>query len=293
MSPRPPTVENKFYPGDKRSLVRMMEEFFTRAGGLPESMDSKPVKGVIVPHAGYAFSGPTAARSYKEIAKGFNNIDTFIILGPSHSGLGGKISISRMDFETAFGVVKNDLELTDLILERSNAISISEEAHMLEHSIEVQLPFLQYIAQTAGKDFQLVPIAMLSQNIHHSRNVGAAIFEAVRDSGKNVVVIASSDFTHGGGAYRFNPCPKNQLVDWLYEHDKLALDCISGLDLEGFLEVKNNYRLNICGSGPIGVLMEFSRLAGAKEARVLKYTTSSDLSHSLRAVVGYGSVVVE
>lgn len=295
MSIRPPAVENQFYPGDKRAILRMLDEYFTRAGGLPTDFNGTPVKGVVVPHAGYVYSGPTAARSYRALAGGFNNIDCFVMLGPSHSGLGHRISISKMDFESPLGIVRNDNELADLLLNRCSIISHSEEAHILEHSVEVQLPFLQFIAEAAGKDKDLtfVPIAMITQNIQHARTVGKAIFDVSRESGRRIAVIASSDFTHGGAGYGFIPCPRKQLVDWMHEHDGIALQKIGDLDLEGFFKFKGEHKLNICGSGPIGVLIEFARFSGATKGKVLQYKTSYDVSRSTRQVVGYGSVVIE
>ncbi len=293
MSVRPPAVMDRFYPGDKASILRLLEEYFTRAGGLPTTFNEQPVKGVIVPHAGYVYSGRTAARSYRAVARGFNNIDVFVMLGPSHTGLGAKISLSKMDFESPLGVVRNDTELGDLLLSRSSILRHSEEAHILEHSVEVQLPFLQLIAQAAGKDFSFVPLAMISQNIEHARALGKTIFDAARESGRRIAVIASSDFTHAGAAYGFIPSPRKTLVEWMYEHDEIALQKIADLDLEGFFAHKAKHKLTICGSGPIGTLMEYSRLSGAGKGKVLQYSTSYDVSRSTRQIVGYGSVVIE
>jgi MEMO1 family protein len=293
MSVRPTAVENQFYPGDRNRILAQIDEYFTRAGGLPTTFDDPPVTGVVVPHAGYMYSGPTAARSYRALARGFNNVDVFILLGPSHTGLGHKISVSKMDFDTPLGVVENDTELADLMLKRSSIIRHSEEAHILEHSIEVQLPFLQYIARTAGTDFKILPIAMMTQNIQHAKAVGRAIHDAQKESGKRICVIASSDFTHGGAGYGFIPCPRNQLVDWMHDHDGTALKMISQLDIDGFFEHKAKYKLTICGSGPIGALLEYANLAGAESGKILQYATSYDVSRNTRQVCGYGSVVIE
>ncbi|MCK4614783.1 MAG: AmmeMemoRadiSam system protein B, partial [Thermoplasmata archaeon] len=151
----------------------------------------------------------------------------------------------------------------------------------------------QYIAEAAGRDFSFVPIAMISENFKSAVAVGETIHKAVQESGKRVVVIASSDFTHAGSAYGFLPCPRNQLIDWMYEHDSLALDRIKELDVKGFIDVRNKHGLTICGSGPIGAMLHYARLSGAEEAKVLKYTTSYEASRSLSGVVGYASVVVE
>ena len=293
MSIRPPAVIDRFYPGDKQSILRLLDGFFSRVGGLPASFDAPSAKGVVVPHAGYVYSGPTAARSYKALARGFKNIDTFVMLGPSHTGLGHRVSVSKMDFDTPLGIVKNNLDISDMLIERSTVIQLSEEAHILEHSVEVQLPFLQFIADAAGTDFTFVPITMKTQNIEHSRAVGKAIFDVAEDSGQKIAVIASSDFTHCGAGYGFIPCPRNQLVDWMHEHDEQALEKISTLDLEGFYKYKAEHKLTICGAGPIGALIEFSRLSGVKKGQVLRYATSYDVSRSPRQIVGYGSVVFD
>lgn len=293
MSIRPPAVMDQFYPGDKPSILRLLDNFFARAGGLPSSFDAPPVKGVVVPHAGYVYSGPTAARSYQALARGFGNIDTFVMLGPSHTGLGHRVSVSRMDFDSPLGVVKNDLATGEMLIERSAVIQLSEESHILEHSVEVQLPFLQFIAEAANKDFTFVPMNIKTQNIEASRAVGKAIYDVAQDSGMRLSVIASSDFTHAGASYGFNPCPRTHLVDWMHEHDGQALERIAALDLEGFYKYKTKHKLTLCGAGPIGALMEFSRLSGVKKGKVLRYATSYDVSHSTRQIVGYGSVVFE
>jgi len=291
MSVRPPTVAGQFYPADRRTLSDMLDSLFRRAGGVPEQRDTEPIKGAVVPHAGYVYSGATAARSYRKIASGWDNIDSFIAMGTSHTGLGAPVSLSKMDFETPLGIVKNDIELGEMLL--SPVIQHSEDAHILEHSIEVQLPFLQFIAERAGRKIPIVPISFLSHNLSTARAAGRILYEAIKESGKRVVVIASSDFTHAGHAYGFLPAPRNQLIDWIHEHDGMALETIKQLDLEGFMRVRDKFRLTICGAGAIGALIEYARLSGSKEAQVLYYTTSYEVSRSLSGVVGYASVAVE
>lgn len=293
MNTRPPAVQDRFYPGDHHRILGMIDGYFARTGGLPSSFDAPPVKGAVVPHAGYMYSGRTAARSYQAVARGFRNIDVFVVVGPSHTGLGHTVSVSRMDFETPLGVVRTDTELVDLLLGRNPVIRHSEEAHILEHSIEVQLPFLQFIARHAGTDLSVVPMAMMTRNIQHARTVGKAIHEAAKESGRRICFIASSDFTHGGMGYGFIPCPRNQLVDWMHEHDGTALDLIARLDMEGLFEHAAKYRLTICGLAPIGALMEYARLSGATGGSVLQYATSYDVSRNDRQVCGYGSVVID
>lgn len=287
---RPPTVADQFYPGDKRILMDMLDSLFRRAGGIPVHMDSEPVKGVVAPHAGYIYSGATAAHSYRVIAEGWENIDSFIVMGTSHTGLGAAVSISTLDFETPLGVMKNDLELGEMLI--SPTIQQSEEAHILEHSVEVQLPFLQYIANKTGREIPFVPIAFLSHTISTAEAAGRILYEAIRRSKKRVVVIASSDFTHAGHAYGYLPSPKKHLIDWMHEHDGMALERIKKLDLQGFMKVKEEFGLTICGAGAIGALLEYARLSGSKEAEVIYYTTSYEVSRTLSGVVGYASVAV-
>ncbi len=291
MSLRPPTAANHFYPGDKRDLRKMLELLFQRAGGIPQFMDGKPILGAIVPHAGYNFSGKIAARSFRQVAKGFLNIDSFIMLGPAHSGMGPAVAVSTWDFETPLGVVKNDTELAESIT--TGIIKHSDEAHFPEHSVEVQLPFLQHLSEISGKEFQIVPVCIKQQNAITAKSIGEILHEAIRKSGKQVCVIASSDFTHAGSAYHYLPCPKNEIIDWMYDHDTEALQMIKNLDLEGFFEVKLKNRLTICGSGPIGSLLAYARLSGVKEGKVQKYSTSYETSRNLRGVVGYASVIFE
>ena len=142
---RQPAVAGAFYPSLKSELVKEIEESFAKEAGMPEFGNEKGLAAVVTPHAGYFYSGWVAAFAYREIAKSFKEPPTFVIAGPNHTGQGSALSLSLQDWQMPFGVVKNDSEFGKLMQKKSRYIGLDETAHEFEHSIEVQLPFLQYL----------------------------------------------------------------------------------------------------------------------------------------------------
>jgi len=152
---RQPVFAGQFYYGEKKALKEQIEECFMSRfgpGSLPEDVRTKVIKGMIAPHAGYVFSGPCAAFAYKEIAEA-QEPDLYIVLGTSHSG--SDSCISAEDWETPLGIAKNDKEFGKSLVDNSKIV-VDEEAHNMEHSIEVQIPFLQFV--NPKKDFRFLPL---------------------------------------------------------------------------------------------------------------------------------------
>ncbi|MCJ7570308.1 MAG: AmmeMemoRadiSam system protein B, partial [Candidatus Thermoplasmatota archaeon] len=195
------TVAGQFYDANEIDLRQTIEKCFTDfrgPGEIPKVKSTKKkIKGIIVPHAGFIFSGSIAAHSYKFLAEhGF--ADTFIILGPNHTGMGSGVSImTEGEWMTPFGTTQiNEIIAKQL---RRDIIDMDENAHKYEHSIEVQLPFLQYLV--GNKNFNFVPICMGMQDIKTSQEVGNILANIIKDSDEKIVIIASSDFTHAGFNY--------------------------------------------------------------------------------------------
>jgi hypothetical protein len=221
------------------------------------------------------YSGPVAAHSYLELARdGFP--ETFIIISPNHTGYGSLVStMTTGSWETPLGLVEIDTTLAQE-LNQNSIIDDDPTAHFKEHSIEVQLPFLQYLEA----DFQMVPITMMMQDLETSREVGEAIHQAIKATGRDVVVIASTDLTHY----------KSQEV--AAQEDQQVLRTLEHLDEQAMLEVVENYNVNMCGYGPVAATLTATKLMGATQAEVLKYATSGETSGNYQEVVGYAAAVI-
>ncbi len=267
-------VAQGFYPWRKDELLRMLEDLFKKS----EKMDIGHIIGGVVPHAGYMYSGLTAAHFYKNISDSY---DVVIILGTNHTGLGEKAAISREPWETPLGVVEVDLELADALLDTCTHMKADELAHLYEHSIEVQLPFLQY---RLG-DFRFVPIAIMSNsNPAFYTEIGNAIKTCTK--GLNALIIASSDFTHFGEGYGFVPT-NGDPVEWVRKTDLKAVDAILKLDDDEFLNIART--TTICGSGAIATLINTMKGMNVN-GKLLHYSTSYDVSRNKDMIVGYASV---
>ncbi|MFH1424181.1 MAG: AmmeMemoRadiSam system protein B [archaeon] len=271
---RPPAVAGTFYPLSTEDLNKAIANCFTRefGAGTPKSKGEKVIAAV-VPHAGYTYSGPVATYIYKKLKN--SETKTYVILGPNHTGAGPAISImANGKWATPLGQVEIDAELAARILSDFPDAEIDETAHVGEHSIEVQLPFLQYVA----KDFKIVPICMMDQSPATAISMGRALATACDDS---VTVLASSDFTH------FEPQPIAS------EKDHEAISAIEKLDIEKFYSILQNYSMSVCGYGPIIAAMAYAKEKGAKAGKLLQYATSGDITGDKTSVVGYAAIEFE
>ena len=297
---RNPIVAGQFYPASKKALIESIEYSFRMGYGTkiqtpPEPADAggeERFLGVVSPHAGYSCSGPTASYSFAYLLEhGFPDI--IVVLGPLHYPVPEKVYLSQEDFATPLGVVKNDTKLGERLASGRSPIDISDRAHVHEHSLEVQLPFLQYLAP---KPFSIVPIAFARQDLKTARNVGKHIASVLRDYGqehdKTVGVVASSDFCHVGSNYRYTPIvgTGETIVSWMEKHDGKAMESIVQLDTDGFSSYKKELGLTICGASPIMTLMEIAKEMGVPKGEFLHYETSYKVSKSIHAIVGYGAI---
>ncbi|MEM0361498.1 MAG: AmmeMemoRadiSam system protein B [Sulfolobales archaeon] len=275
---RIPVVAGSFYESSPNKLTSMINWCFTHElgpGKLPVvGSRSKESIGYVVPHAGYMYSGPIAAHVYYRIAaEGLP--DTFIVLGPNHTGIGTAVSIyDRGIWSTPLGDVEVDSDLASEILKHSNYVDVNYDAHKYEHSIEVQLPFLQYLF----KNFKIVPIVIAYQVPEIAKDLARSLVNASRKLGRDVVVLASSDMSH------YEP----QSV--AYEKDREVLERIVRLKPEEVFEVVNERGVSMCGVGPVMTLLYYANLLGGSKGEILKYATSGDITGDLDAVVGYAAV---
>ena len=276
---RKPAVAGMFYPDDSEELVKTIEDCFLHSFGPGKIPDIESFEGndypvnVMVPHAGFQYSGTIAAHSYCELAKnGFPEV--FIIIGPNHTGLGSEVSVfNKGEWITPLGNIQVDEEFADTLISFSDFASADFAAHMREHSIEVQLPFLQYFFN----DFKIVPVVLGSQTISAANDLAAAILKAGEKLDKSYCVIASSDLSH------FNTQERANKVDWF------VLEDIENMDEFKLLEEIIQYNITMCGYGPVMTTMILSKMCGKNTSEILAYKTSGDISGDLSSVVGYAS----
>ncbi|ASJ08640.1 hypothetical protein A3L11_05115 [Thermococcus siculi] len=286
---RYPAVAGSFYPSGE-ALIEMLEEFFSDLG---EEGRERRITAGVAPHAGYVFSGYTAGRTYKAIFE--DGIpETFVILGPNHTGIGSPIAVyPEGKWLTPLGEIEIDSEMARAIARLSGIADLDELAHRYEHSIEVQVPFIQYLAEKAGKDVKIVPITLGMQDEDVAEDLGRAIFEASKELGRDVVVIASTDLMHYGTMYGYVPfrVRADELSHRIKEWDFRVIRRILDFDVRGMFKEIREMNHTMCGPGGVGTAIVYSRLAGAVEAELLHYTTSFEVSRSTEAVVGYASIV--
>jgi AmmeMemoRadiSam system protein B len=274
---RLPSQAGAFYAGKAESLKRQIEECFLHElgpGKIPTVIEGpRRIVGLVCPHAGYMYSGPVAAHAYYNLASD-GKPDIVVLFGPNHTGYGSALAVVNEGFwRTPLGDVEVDGETANKIVREARIVDVDDSAHRYEHSIEVQLPFLQYLF---GSAFKIVPICFLMQDLHSSREVGQAVAKVL--TGRNALIIASSDMTH------YEP---HRIAE---KKDLMALRAVEAMDEERFYSTIEEHRITACGHGPIIALITAARALGAKEAKLLCYKTSGDVTGDYSAVVGYAAV---
>lgn len=262
---RQPAVAGQFYPGDKESLIAELKRL------LPDVVIKKEATGVISPHAGYIYSGLPAGHLFSSI----NIPRVVVILGPNHRGTGALAALSPDDsWRTPLGVVPVEKKLSRLIQSYLPAVQEDRDAHRSEHSLEVQLPFLQYLRP----DISIVPLCLGFGDYEGSEVTGKALATAITAFSEPVLILASSDMTHYESA------------ESAKEKDCLALERALALDAKGLVSVCRNNRISMCGVIPSAVMIVASRLLGATSSELVAYTNSGEITGDRREVVGYASV---
>lgn len=266
-------VADGFYPKSPGLLLEELNRCFSKGfGNLPEFGNEKKPIGGIVPHAGYTYSGSVASYTYATI-RAYKKPETVVIVGPNHTGYGSDVSVwYEGEWETPLGLLKIDEEVSRILLK--DFPEFTYEAHEFEHSIEVQLPFIYY---TFGPEVKIVPVCVLDQSLKKMIKLGESLSAAV--NGKNVALLASSDFTH------YEP----QKV--AMSNDLQVIQAILRLDEKEVIKVADELGVNACGLGPIISVINCLKKLGKVEAKMLKYSTSGDATGNYDSVVGYASVV--
>ena len=271
MTARHPAVAGQFYPGNEMQVRAEIEAAFLSPlgpGEVPEVVGDgrRSIVGAMVPHAGWMYSGPVAAHVYAALARD-GLPETFIIIGPNHHGAGAPVATTTQDFITPLGTATID---RDIVGKLGGLIEDDPMPHRHEHSIEVQLPFLQYLAG----DIKFVPIVMAAQDHETALEVAEELRKAIK--GKDVVIIASSDFSH------YVPAKA------AYERDRLVIDQVLAMNPLGVYDTVMRKRVSMCGYGPVMTMMLASE---GTNAELLKYATSGDVL-PMQDVVGYAGIVM-
>lgn len=266
---RKSVIAGTWYPGNPSVLKNDIERYFNAVSGPDVQGD---VVGLIAPHAGYVYSGQVAAYAYRLIRG--NHYDAVIVVGPSHRVAFHGVSVfSRGGYETPLGIVPVAEDLAEKIKSATTIVADIPAAHLQEHALEIQLPFLQ----VALNDFSFVPLMMGDQNATTCKELARAIYESI--PGHKVLVVGSSDLSH------FYPYKKAT------ELDAIALAYLQKGDADGLLRSLDNGDVEACGGGPMAVVMMTARMMKADKAHLLKYANSGDVTGDKSSVVGYAAAV--
>ena len=265
---RNPVVAGQFYPASASELKAMIKAM------VDEKAKKEEVIGLISPHAGYIYSGSVAGA----VISRTKFKDTFIIIGPNHTGSGKPCSImTEGTWKTPLGEVKIDSELGKQILATSHHLQEDKTAHLYEHSIEVQLPFLQYFKS----NFELVPIVLAYASGAVYKEIGKELAKSVKELDKKVVIIASSDMTH------YEPQESAQ------RKDTQAIEAILDLNEDELLKRVQELNITMCGYAPAVSLIAAAKELGATGAELVKYQTSGDTTGDYSSVVGYAGIIIK
>ena len=274
---RPPVASGSFYSSDADSLKKQIVECFSHKLG-PRGFKKQGFVAAIVPHAGYIYSGPVAAWVYSRIESA-----NYIIIGPNHTGMGEQFAVMKSGlWKTPLGEIAIDERFAEKILNENKILSHDVVAHQHEHSIEVQLPFLQY---KYGGDFKFVPTVILNEIaddalLENCRSIGKTIANIIKKQKEKWIILASSDFSH------YIPQKEARSIDLSLIRE------IKKLNEEKFFNKILEKGASVCGFGPIAVAMIAAKELGAKKADLLKYATSGDVTGDTGSVVGYSSVII-
>jgi len=263
-------VAGQFYQSSAAGLKRQIEQLIEPAAAKKKAI------ACVLPHAGYMYSGAVAAKT----VSGLTIPDTVILLGPNHTGRGALFSVmAEGSWQTPLGLVRIDTQLAAKLLNQSKYLETDTLAHEYEHSLEVELPLLQYFRP----DFQMVPITVSGSRPEILAQLGRDIAAVIRDNDlrDSVLIIASSDMTH------YEP------QDQAQEKDRQAIEAILRLDGADLLRRVSAYGISMCGWAPVAIMLSAATALGATGATLVQYQTSGDVSGDRSSVVGYAGIILQ
>ena len=269
MDTRPPHAAGRFYPGDRATLAKEVRKML-----VPALNPAVAACGVMVPHAGYVYSGPVAGQTFASITPP----SVAILLGPNHGGTGPAASLwNSGKWSTPLGDAGVDSALALALSRVCGKLVPDRQPHLAEHSLEVQVPFLLAI----NPGIKIVPILFRMANLEMLREVGVAIASVIASISPRPLLVASTDMNH------FEP------HDATIEKDGPVLDAIMALDPEGMWKAVQKGRVSMCGVQPVAVMLEAVRRLGGKKARLIGHTTSGPVSGDFERTVGYAGIVFD
>jgi AmmeMemoRadiSam system protein B len=265
---RRPAVSGRFYPAEPAELLKAVKGFLE-----PVQKRTKAI-GVVVPHAGYMYSGHVAGAVYSRIELPARNI----VLCPNHTGFGTPLSIMKSGvWQTPLGEIRIDEGLCDALTTADPYLQDDVEAHRFEHATEVQLPFMQHIG---GSGIEFAPITIGTSNLQRLQALGRAIAQVIESAAQNTLIIASSDMNH----YESDETTRVK--------DRKAIDQILAMNPEGLYDVVQREKISMCGYGPAVSMLTAAKLLGANKAELVRYSTSGEVSLDFDHVVGYAGIIV-
>jgi AmmeMemoRadiSam system protein B len=267
MLSRNPAVAGAFYPADSKEINSYLQSVFT------PSHDKIHPKSIIVPHAGYVYSGHIAAKAYSLI----DSFDTYIILGPNHTGLGEEISVFDGIYRMPYGDVEPDSEMIDAIISNCEYAKRDYLAHIQEHSIEVQLPFINYVTD---KPYKIVPIVIGTHSRAKLKKLAGVLSSIIDQTSKDVLIVVSSDMNH------------YESQEITLQKDQMVLDKILTLDEESMFDAVESNGVSMCGVACAYAAILASKNLGASNAKLIEHATSGDVNFDYSQVVGYASIVI-
>ncbi|MFZ5799837.1 MAG: AmmeMemoRadiSam system protein B [Candidatus Omnitrophota bacterium] len=267
---REPAVAGQFYPAAAEDLKNNLTSLIGRRSKTDE------VKAMIMPHAGYIYSGRVAGATIAAA----NLKSHYVILGPNHTGMGAEFSLaSQEDWRTPLGLAKVDKPLGESLLSGSRIFKEDTSAHTFEHSIEVILPFLQYFL---ADNFSFLPIIIRSSQLDKLKKAGEELAMTVKKTPAALatIIIASSDMTHFESQELANA------------KDKEAIGAVLNLDADGLYRKIKEMDISMCGFAPAIIMLTAAKLLGASRAQLVKYETSAETSGDYDSVVGYAGIII-
>jgi len=277
---RKPAVAGFFYSSSASSLLREIEWSFLHEVGPgrlpPESPGRERLSmGYVSPHAGYAYSGPVAAHAYYSLSLE-KPPDTIVLIGTNHTGLGEPVSLAPWKiWETPLGKIGVDVELRDYLIKHSAVIKPDYLAHLEEHSVEVQLPFIQYIYRSLERKPKILPIVVMDHRPKTMRAVARELREALEHYARDYVIIASTDLNH------YDPHEET------LKKDEKVIKAMLELNEESLYDAVFREGVSMCGPGGVELLIILAKEITKKEPKILKHATSGDTSGDKRHTVGY------
>lgn len=266
---RQPAVADRFYPGDAPALGELVNTLLTKY----QREKTTEAIGVVSPHAGYMYSGDVCAETLSRITIP----ETVVILGPNHHGLGASIALSQTPWKMAFGTVPIDESFSKIVAEADKNIQVSEAAHQFEHSLEVQIPFLQKLQ----KNLHIVPLALSHLSLQKCKELGKNLAEAIDRFDKAILLLASSDMNHFASREIGS------------KKDNLALTELLALKPEELYATVARNSISMCGVIPVTVVLYAALQLGADTAELIRYCDSGDVSGDIEQVVGYAGVIIK